>query len=400
LQRLYDALPRNDNHERVLLRESYGRGLATDVAAPLDLPPFNASAMDGYALQSRDYLSRPEQAFQLLGESMAGHPFNGRVTTGSCVRVFTGAKVPDGADQVLLQEEVAEDNGATVQFKPHQPGESYVRPIGHDVRSGTLLARRGEVLQGFNLGTLAAGGVADVAVFARPRVGVFSTGDELVDAGTPPAQLKEGQIYDSNRFAVLNLLRNVPCEALDLGRLPDDAQRVRRAFVQASEQCDLLITSGGVSVGDADFITATIAELGELAFWRLNLKPGKPLAFGRIGRCFVFGLPGNPVSTIVTLLLLAIPAIYHCAGASPRAPLRVPARLATSLAHTPGRTEFQRGMARQGAQGLEVQVTGDQSSNRMSTFCDANCLIAVPKEAGDLQPGQQVEVLPFSGWVP
>lgn len=371
--------------------------LAAPVHAPVDLPPFNASAMDGYAVRRTDFQTHAQQGLRCLGESLAGHPFAGELKPGTCVRVFTGAKVPAKADQVLLQEEVAGVADELVTFTPHNPTETFIRPIGHDVSAGTELAAPGEVLRGFTLGALAAAGVDQVNVYAQPRVGVFSTGDELVDPGTPPAQLEEGQIYDSNRFTVLNLLRNTPCEAIDLGRLADDPTSVRQAFTAASQQCDLLITSGGVSVGDADFVTATIEELGELNFWRLNLKPGKPLAFGRINNCYVFGLPGNPVSTIVTLLLLAKPAVSHVAGARPEPTLRITARLAGSLAHSPGRTEYQRGIATYTEKGISVSITGDQSSNRLSTFQGANCLVEVPKQASDLEAGALVDILPFSG---
>ncbi len=396
LERLFAALPVTCASHTLGLDQAHGRVLSAPVTAPVDLPPFNASAMDGYAVRSADFQRQPQQPLRCIGESLAGHPFGGEVTAGTCVRVFTGSKVPTGADQVLLQEEVAHIDDGHVTFTPHQPSEPYVRPIGHDVHAGTQLADRGDRLHAFTLGALAAAGVDQVSVYTLPKVGVFSTGDELVDPGTPPAALAEGQIYDSNRFTVLNLLRNTPCETIDLGRLADDPETVRQAFASASEQCDLLITSGGVSVGEADFITATIEELGELNFWRLNLKPGKPLAFGRIGKCHVFGLPGNPVSTIVTLLLLARPAICHCAGARPTTPMRLPAKLTGTLRHQPGRVEYQRGIARETADGLSVEVTGDQSSNRLSTFQGANCLIEVPKQAGDLHTGEAIRILPLA----
>lgn len=378
------------------LTDAYGRVAADTVHAPLHLPPFPASAMDGYAVRSTDFLAEPQRVFTCVGESRAGHPFiatQGPLQAGTCVRIFTGAPVPEGADQVLLQESVAQVEGSAVKFEPHTPAETYVRPIGHDIAAGQVLLERGEVLDSFCLGTLAAAGVDRLSVYALPRVGVFSTGDELVDPGTPPAQLAAGQIYDSNRFTVLNLLRACPCETVDLGRLPDQADAVHAALDAASRRCDVLITSGGVSVGDADFITATIEQLGQLEFWRLNLKPGKPMAFGRIRDCHVFGLPGNPVSTIVTLLLLAKPAIQHLAGAAHAHPRRLVAHLSDSLHHTPGRTEFQRGRATFSSKGIEVAVTGDQSSNRLQTFRGANCLIEVPAESGDLNAGARVSIL-------
>ena len=397
LQRLYEVIPVIQTTEIVLLTEARGRVLSTDVLAPGNLPPFAASAMDGYALARTDFNQNTSRTFRVIGESRAGHPFAGAVSPGVCVRIFTGAKVPPGADQIILQEETASASETSVQFKPHVPGESYVRPVGHDVSLGRVLAQRGEILDALTLGGLAASGVAQVEVYQQPVVGVFSTGDELVDPGTPLTALRDGQIYDSNRFTVLELLRHSPCELVDLGRLADEADAVRTAFETAATQCQILITSGGVSVGDADFVTDTIAQLGALDFWRLNLKPGKPLAFGKIDNCFIFGLPGNPVSTIVTLLMLAKPAIYHFAGYTPPAPLKVMAELITPLSHSPGRTEFQRGALNLAHGKLCVSSTGDQSSNRLRSFQGANCLIEVPKQSADLSPGSEVWVLPFRG---
>ncbi|MBT7334675.1 MAG: molybdopterin molybdotransferase MoeA [Gammaproteobacteria bacterium] len=405
LIRLYERLPQVETYVNVKLSDALGAIVAKDIIAPGNLPPFRASAMDGYAIIKKDFEDAPESQFSVIGASLAGHPFTGEVNSGECVRIFTGAKVPQGADQVILQEQCltrhdstgSQSNQSAVTFKPHQPAETYLRPIGHDVKQGQPLAKKGDQLDGFLLGALAASGIAEVCVFKKPTVGVFSTGDELVDPGTPLAALRDGQIYDSNRFTVINLLRHSPCTLIDLGRLPDDAKAVENAFMAASKRCQILITSGGVSVGDADFITATLKSLGKLDFWRLNLKPGKPLAFGQIHNCYVFGLPGNPVSTIVTLLLLAKPAIWHCAGARAVPRLRLPARLRSPLEHTPGRAEFQRGTLDEQEGLLHVTVTGDQSSNRLSTFKGANCLIEIPKTAGNLPAGATVWVSPFTG---
>ncbi len=397
LTRLYAAMPVISETERVAITEARGRILAEPVPAPLNLPPFAASAMDGYALRRADFEANPQRSFSIIDSSLAGHPCAATVGPGECVRIFTGAKLPDGADQVLLQEEALDASATEVSFRPHHPPETYIRPIGHDVHAGVELALSHDHLTAFTLGALAAAGVDRISVFKLPTVGVFSTGDELVEPGTAVADLREGQIYDSNRFTVLNLLRDSPCELLDLGRLADDPVEVATAFADASKRCNILLTSGGVSVGDTDFVTTTIQQMGSLEFWRLNLKPGKPLAFGRIGNCFVFGLPGNPVSTIVTALLLAKPAIWHYAGAHPRTPLRVQAIVASQISHTPGRAEYQRGNVNMQAGALMVSGTGDQSSNRLSTFRGANCLIEVPAEAADLASGAHVMVLPFEG---
>ena len=401
LERLVEVLPPPTETTTLPLMGALGYVLAKDVRAPVDLPPFRASAMDGFAVRRADLDVAMRDGLTLIGESLAGHPYDGTVEQGACVRVFTGGKLPDGADQVVLQEELAAPaEDGRVRFTEHRPSETFVRPVGHDVRAGDVLASAGTVISGFTVGTLAAAGVAEVTAFAPIRVGVFSSGDELVDPGVPPERLADGEIYDSNRVTVMALLRDAPCEVVDLGRLADDPKAVRRALADGADRCDVLITSGGVSVGDADFITRTIAELGTLDFWRLNLKPGKPMAFGRIGDCYLFGLPGNPVSTIVTLLLLALPAIDTLAGTSPSIPLRIPAVLGNDISHTPGRTEFQRGTLSQGARGLVVTHTGDQSSNRLSTFAAANCLIEVDKAVGNLEQGSVVDVILMESLVP
>lgn len=392
--------------ETLPLEGALERILAAPVHAPLDMPPFPASAMDGYALRRLDFQDDPGRAFRVVGQSLAGHPYAGKVGSGEAVRIFTGAVVPTGADQIILQEELAqqldEDAGQTrVQFKPHQPGESYVRPVAHDVAHGAQVASPGEVLNPFLFGALTSYGVSQVEVVKPIRVGVFSTGDELVPAGTPAAELQPGQIYDSNRATVLALLRNPNLHINDLGRIADDADQTREFLTRASADCDVLITSGGVSVGEADFVTRSIAELGRLNVWKLNLKPGKPMAVGSIGGCTIFGLPGNPVSTVVTLLLVARPLIFHMLTGTIQTPLRYHAELANDIQHRAGRTEFQRGVVRaaENGTGLVVRHTGDQSSNRLMSFAQSNCLIEIDQSLGDLPAGSTVPVIPYWGLV-
>ena len=386
--------------EHIPLTQALGRVTAEPIYAQISLPPFPASAMDGYAVRREDFdAAKP---LRLIGQSLAGHPFHGTVTTGDCVRIFTGAVVPEGADLIVLQERLAEpafgsDGSEMVHFKEHEPDEAFIRSIGNDVEQGQIICPAGELLTPLLLGSLASAGVSMIHVVRKVRVGVFSSGDELRDPGTPPEELALGQIYDSNAFTVANLLQRLPVELIPLQRLADDEQAVATALADAADSCDLLITSGGVSVGDADFIGATITRLGHLAFWKLNLKPGKPLAFGRIGQCWIFGLPGNPVSTIVTFLLLVKPSLQLLCGGRPPPLLRVNAKLATQVLHTPGRAEYQRGIYREDDNGeLRVAHTGDQGSNRLSTFSGANCLIEIPTTAGSLPKDSVVSILPLS----
>lgn len=400
LTQIRDELVPTQSVETIPVASALGRVLAESVRAPVDLPPFPASAMDGYALALPEDGNVDSKFYTVIGESLAGHPYesNNPVQIGECVRVFTGGVCPAGTNQVIPQEEVDRLEAGTVSFQAHIPTESFVRPVGHDISAGALLLERGCRLDAFAVGSLAAAGQTSCTVYAKITVGVFSTGDELVDATVKPEDLQPGQIYDSNRITVLNLLSTEPCNLLDLGRLPDDAQSTTNALRTAAAECDFLITSGGVSVGDADFVTAAIAELGELSFWKLNLKPGKPLAFGRIGACVLFGLPGNPVSTIVTLLLVAKPALRHVCGVQKEEKSVITtATLNGRLAHTPGRAEYQRGSARWDGNRLVVSSTGDQASNRLSSFRNSNCLIHLPKDAHDLPDASVVEVLLFEG---
>ena len=386
--------------EHIPLTQALGRVTAEPIYAQLSLPPFPASAMDGYAVRRKDFdAAKP---LRLIGQSLAGHPYPGTVTAGDCVRIFTGAVVPDGADLIILQERLAasavsNDGTEVIHFAEHEPDEAFIRPIGNDIEQGQIICPAGELLTPLLLGSLASAGVSMIHVVRKVRVGVFSSGDELRDPGTPPEELALGQIYDSNAFTVANLLQRLPVELIPLQRLADDEQAVATALADAADSCDLLITSGGVSVGDADFIGATIARLGHLALWKLNLKPGKPLAFGRIGQCWIFGLPGNPVSTIVTFLLLVKPSLQLLCGGRPPPLLRVNAKLTTQVLHTPGRAEYQRGIYREDDNGeLRVAHTGDQGSNRLSTFSGANCLIEIPTTAGSLPKDSVVSILPLS----
>ena len=397
---LFAELRRVTGTEHIPLTQALGRVTAEPVYAQLSLPPFNASAMDGYAVRREDF--DKAKPFRLIGQSLAGHPYHGTLTAGSCVRIFTGAVVPEGADLIVLQERLAEsttasDGGEIIRFVEHEPSEAFIRPTGNDVAQGQSICPDGAMLTPLLLGSLASAGVGSIHVKRKVRVGIFSSGDELRDPGTPPEDLALGQIYDSNAFTLANLLQHLPVELIPLQRLADDEPSVASALAAAADSCDLLITSGGVSVGDADFIGATIARLGHLAFWKLNLKPGKPLAFGQIGNCWIFGLPGNPVSTIVTCLLLVKPSLHVLCGGQPPSLLRIDAKLATEVSHTPGRAEYQRGVYRENETGeLWVAHTGDQGSNRLSTFTGANCLIEIPKSAGNLPKDSVVKILLLS----
>jgi len=370
-----------------------GRVLAEHIDAPLSLPPFAASAMDGYALRSTDVAGAPPWRLPIAGTSYAGHPVEAPIPRGACARVFTGAAMPPHLDAVVIQEDCERDGAHVVINVPVSPG-AHVRPPGHDVQAGTRLMNAGRRLSVFDVAWLAASGTTAVSVREQPVVALFSNGDELVESG---CALGPGQIYDANRHALRMLLQQLPVRIRDFGIVPDNRADLTRVLRDADADCDLIVTSGGVSVGEADWVKEAVGVIGALQLWKLNLKPGKPLAYGRLRRAIFFGLPGNPVSALVTAMLLLRPALERLCGADPTTPLGVPARLSGALRHEPGREEFQRGTLRSGPDGLEVSVTGDQSSNRLASFALANCLIRIPKASGDLEDGSMITALPFGG---
>lgn len=381
--------------EHVRPVDAVGRISAGEIRARFASPPFHGSAMDGYAVAAAPGADLRGRTFICIGESAAGVPFTGAIEGDECVRIFTGAAVPEGALRVLLQEDCTRQ-GDRVSVSGEPDPRSNIRPPGHDIEAGESLVVAGRRLTPVDIARVASDGRDTIEVFSRLRVGIFSTGDELVEPGDH-LSLPYGKIFESNRQMLIAQLVGLPVTCTDLGNLPDDAGRTRAALGEAAISQDFIITSGGVSVGDHDHVRGAVESLGHLEFWKLNLKPGKPLAFGRIGTAWFCGLPGNPVSAIVTWHLIARPALLAACGAEHVPPLRVPARLATPASHKAGRAEYQRGwVAWNGSDDLPtVSIRGDQSSNRLSTFQDANCLVEIPRNADDLPAGSRVAVLPF-----
>ena len=389
-QKLGDLARRVDETERVAIDEAIGRIAAEAVEAPIDLPPFDASAMDGYAVDAAGWDHSTEKRFRVIGESLAGRPAASALSApGDAIRVFTGAAMPDGANAVVLQEDALRQGATMITGAPIQR-DQHVRHRGHDVQRGTRLCRRGIRLSHFHLSWFAACGIEQVRVSRRVRVGVFSTGDELAERGTP---LAAGQIYDSNRFAITSLLREKAVETFDLGCIPDDPDRIASSLNMASRNTDLLVTSGGVSVGDADYVKEAVDRIGRIEFWKIALKPGKPLAIGRIGNALFFGLPGNPVSAIVTYLLFVAPTIDRLGGHEPTPPLTLAATVNGRVRHSAGRREYLRGTLQSSHGQLVVTPTGDQGSNRLATFAGANCLVVVNEDKGDVEDGESVDVI-------
>jgi molybdopterin molybdotransferase len=381
--------------ESIPLADAAGRVTAETIVAPMDVPPFFASAMDGYAICGSDpiFEGKPPYLLPVQGESRAGTPFADVLRANHAVRIFTGAVMPERCDTVVIQEHVQRHN-ANIELQARPNMQTNVRPPGHDIGSGAILVTAGLQLGAFDLAWLTACGLTSVQVRPRIRLALFSTGDELRSAGDA---LRPGQIYDANRFVLQQLLRDAPVDIEDLGILPDDPQVIEATLKEAAARHDVVMTSGGVSVGDADYVRDIVERLGRIEFWKIAIKPGKPLAYGRIGHCHFFGLPGNPVSTIVTFLMLVKPILATLAGAQSELPLKVEAKLSCDIAHEPGRVEYQRGAYSIGTHGISVQPTSDQSSNRIGSFRGANCLIEVPRFSANVARGTSISILPLTG---
>ncbi len=390
--RIRAAISPIEDIERVPLTQAQGRVLGEDIVAPLDLPPFPNAAMDGYALRSKDLNDRADLALTVVGTSFAGRPFTGKVETGQTVRIFTGAAIPMGADAVVMQESVVREGDGIRLLRPVNPGQN-IRPAGDDVRAGARLLDEGKRLTPADLGLLASVGMALAPVKRKACVAFFSTGDELRPVEEP---LAYGEIHDGNRY-ILHALLDHPCiQALDLGIVPDDPAALKRALSEASRNADAVVTSGGVSVGEADFVTASLAELGRTEFWRVGIKPGKPLAFGRIGSSWFFGLPGNPVAVMVTFRQILQPALQQLTGAQATPPLRLKAVSRSVLRKSPGRMEFQRGLFSQNEDGAFTVVGCEgQGSHQLLGMSRANCFIVLPEENAGVKPGDIVEIEPF-----
>ena len=383
--------------ETVAVRSALGRVLAADVESRIDVPSHTNSAMDGYAVIGADLPADAGTRLEVIGISAAGRPFGGEVASGQCVRIMTGAPMPAGADTVVMQENVIRD-GDTASIDAGQKPGQHVRQAGEDIAAGSVALQSGTLLMPAQIGILGSLGVGEVSVRRRPRVAFFSTGDELRSVGEP---LGEGQIYDSNRYTIFGMLTRLGVEVFDMGIVRDERDAVEQAFAEAADAADAIVTSGGVSVGDADYVTETLERAGTVGFWKVAIKPGRPLAFGRIGNALFFGLPGNPNSVMATFYQLVQPALQALAGMpDPSPPLTIPAVSASALRKKPGRTEFQRGVLSRGDDGrLVVHKTGQQGSGVLSSMAAANCFIVLPEDAGPVSVGDEVIVQPFAAFV-
>ena len=375
------------------LEDACGLVLAADVAAALNLPPFDNSAMDGFAVRCADLASASEVSPILLreaGEARAGDPPTTLPTGPCCFRIMTGAPVPRGADAVVMREDVTEKQDGSVRFsQPPTPREN-IRRRGEDIAAGQVVVPAGKLLRPSEIALLAALGMDPVCVHPRPRVAILTTGDEVV---LPGMSLRPGQIYDSNRFMLQALARGAGLQVGSIVHLPDDRAETIRALKAAAESCDAILSTGGVSVGDHDYVRSAIGELGEIRFWRVAMKPGKPIVFARIGNCRVFGLPGNPVSSMVGFELFVRPALRKMGGHPLIHRPRVQARLQDPIRHRPGREEYVRVMTTRLGEEFIASVNAGQGSHMISSMVAANSLAVIPAEVGPVPAGALVEVL-------
>ena len=382
--------------ECVSIRESLGRILSKDVISPVNVPQHDNSAMDGYAVVGDDLSENANPQLTVIGTAFAGQPFDGTVKNGECVRIMTGAVIPNGADTVVMQERT-ERNGDTASVD-YFPTGSNTRKAGEDLSMGSAALKRGHKVQPADLGLIASLGIPEVNVYRKLRVAFFSTGDELVGIGTP---LGDGQIYDSNRYTIFGMLSELGCEIIDMGVIKDTPDAVEEAFRSSTDIADVVITSGGVSVGEADFIKPILNKLGEALFWKIAMKPGRPLAFGRIGKANFFGLPGNPVAVMVTFYQFVQNALRLLQGQTDTSPNPTfKAQVTEPLKKAPGRTEFQRGILAIKSNGdWAVQPTGNQGSGILSSMSQAHCFIVLPNDKGAVEPGELVNVQLIRGLV-
>lgn len=384
-----------DVQEKLAIRASLGRILAADILSPCNVPNHDNSAMDGYAFNGDDI--EAGSGLKIVGTAYAGRAFTGEVLPGECVRIMTGAVMPHGTDTVIAQEQ-AQVEGELMRFAPGVRRGQHRRFAGEDLKLGQVALPAGHLLRPADLGLVASLGIGDVLVFRRLRVVFFSTGDELSSVGQ---ELEAGQVYDSNRYTIYGMLTRLGVEAIDMGVVPDDPVLLEQALISASESADVVITSGGVSVGEADYMKLLLEKLGQVVFWKIAMKPGRPLAYGKVGNAHYFGLPGNPVAVMVTFYQFVREALLVLMGQPNPMPIpMLPAVCTDEIKKAPGRTEFQRGILSRDADGTwKVRLTGNQGSGILSSMSEANCFIVLREDSANLAPGATVQVQVLDGLV-
>ncbi len=388
-----------DESQDVYVFDALGRVLAQDVISPINVPAHNNSAMDGFALDGAQLQTDQPLTLRVVGTALAGKAWQGKVNAGECLKIMTGAILPDGLDTIAPQE-FCHINSAhdvtTVTIPPNilKVGDNR-RLLGEDLMQGAPALIAGQHLTPAALGLVASLGLPDVRVHRRLRVAYFSTGDEVLSLGEAP---REGAVYDSNRYTVFGLLTRMGCEVIDMGVVRDDPALLETAFTKAALEADASITSGGVSVGEADFTKAMMKKLGDVAFWKIAMRPGRPMAVGRIGKSVLFGLPGNPVAVMVTFLAFVRPALLRMMGSTSQSAPLLRAKSLEPLRKKAGRTEYQRGFVSTATDGtLQVRTTGNQGSGVLSSMVQGNGLIVLHHAQGNVAVGDEVDVMMFDG---
>ncbi len=396
LTRIRSSIEPIIDSEKVNLYDALGRVLAESVMSPIDLPYHNNASMDGYAVASSDINPDHPFSLNLIGTSWAGRPYEGNILPGQCVRIFTGGVLPESLDTVVMQEHV-QRIGETVHFPAKIQALQHVRIAGEDIPENALLITAPKRLSAIDLGLLASAGIYQVNVKRKIKIAFLSTGDELTPLGQA---LTPGNIYDSNRYMLSALLKEEAFSTTDLGVVPDDKDQLENLLIAVAETHDAIITTGGASVGEADFIQEILDTIGQVELWKIAVKPGKPLAFGSIGACRLFGLPGNPVSVVLAFQRIVIPGLRFMAGLSPEKPLQLTAICLESIKKVPGRIEFMRGVLSQSDNGKnQVRSAGKQGSHILSSMSQANCFIVLPSDSDGIKKGDKVAVEPFSIWI-
>ena len=387
--------------EEVDIFKALNRVLATDIISPIDVPAADNSAMDGYAFSGTSITSQETTTLKLIGTGLAGNAFTGQVGTGQCIRITTGAIMPAGCDTMIPQELVRVD-GETISFTSSSIRAGDNRRLkGEDLKAGFPALRAGRIIRPADLGLIASLGIGRIPVKRKLRVGFFSTGDELRSIGET---LDHGSVYDSNRYTVFGMLQRLGMELKDYGVIQDQPDELKRAFATAALECDAIITSGGVSVGEADFTKQIMRELGDVTFWQIAMRPGRPMAFGSIAvnnrPAVLFGLPGNPVAVMVTFYQFVRPTLMAMSSAQGQEPLTIKVKSAEAIRKKPGRTEFQRGILRTADDGShEVLITGSQGSGVLRSMSEADCFIVLGHNQDSIQAGDWVDVMLFEGLI-
>lgn len=381
--------------ECVPIRSSLGRVLAADIHSPCHVPNHNNSAMDGYAFNADDMANPGETSLTIIGTAFAGKAYEGSIKKGQCVRIMTGAIMPEGADTVVVQERVTVE-GDNMRFTDGPKRGMNMRYAGEDLKQGQIVLPNGHLMRAADLGLIASLGVGEVKVYRKLRVAFFSTGDELASVGQA---LQVGQVYDSNRYTLYGMLTRLGVEVIDMGVVRDEPELLEQALIEASSSADVILTSGGVSVGEADFMKQLLEKLGQVVFWKIAMKPGRPLAYGKVGNAHYFGLPGNPVSVMVTFYQFVREALLVLMGQPAPTPSPLLKAICTdSIKKLPGRTEFQRGTLYLDQDGdWKVRPTGNQGSGILRSMSEANCFIVLDESTGNIEAGMPVRVQVLEG---